>query len=40
MTGAMRDALELIRSLKEQYPNETEDRLINRFLKEVGATKH
>jgi hypothetical protein len=40
MTGAMRDALELIRSLKEQYPNETEDQLISRFLKEVGATKH
>ena len=28
MTGAMRDALELIRSLKEQYPDETEDQLI------------
>jgi hypothetical protein len=27
MTEAMRDALELIRSLKEQYPDETEDQL-------------
>jgi hypothetical protein len=35
MTGAMRDALELIRSLKEQYPDETEDQLISRFLKEL-----
>ena len=25
MTEAMRDALELIRSLKEQYPDETDD---------------
>jgi hypothetical protein len=35
MTGAMRDALELIRSLKEQYPDETEDQLISRFQKEL-----
>ena len=28
MTGAMRDALELIRSLKKQYPDETEDQLV------------
>ena len=35
MTEAMRDALELIRSLKEQYPDETEDQLISRFLKEL-----
>ena len=35
MTGAMRDALELIRSLKEQYPDETEDQLISRFHKEL-----
>jgi len=28
-----RDALELIRSLKEQYPDETEDQLISRFQK-------
>jgi 2-polyprenyl-6-methoxyphenol hydroxylase-like FAD-dependent oxidoreductase len=32
---AMRDALELIRSLKEQYPDETEDQLISRFHKEL-----
>ena len=37
MTGAMRDALELIRSLKEQYPDETEDQLISRFHKELEA---
>jgi 2-polyprenyl-6-methoxyphenol hydroxylase-like FAD-dependent oxidoreductase len=35
MTGAMRDALELIRSLKKQYPDETEDQLISRFQKEL-----
>jgi hypothetical protein len=35
MTEAMRDALELIRSLKEQYPDETEDQLISRFQKEL-----
>src|SRR4029077_4707192 len=35
MTEAMRDALELIRSLKEQYPEETEDQLISRFHKEL-----
>jgi hypothetical protein len=35
MTAAMRDALELIRSLKEQYPDETEDQLISRFHKEL-----
>ena len=35
MTGAKGDALELIRSLKEQYPDETEDQLISRFLKEL-----
>jgi hypothetical protein len=34
MTGAKGDALELIRSLKEQYPDETEDQLISR-LKEL-----
>jgi hypothetical protein len=39
MTGAMRDALELIRSLKEQYPKETEDRLISRFQKELEGDK-
>ena len=37
MRGAMRDALELIRSLKEQYPDETEDQLISRFHKELEA---
>jgi hypothetical protein len=37
MTGAMRDALELIRSLKKQYPDETEDQLISRFLKELES---
>jgi hypothetical protein len=31
MTGAMREALELIRSLKKQYPDETEDQLVSRF---------
>jgi hypothetical protein len=31
VTGAKGDALELIRSLKEQYPDETEDQLISRF---------
>jgi 2-polyprenyl-6-methoxyphenol hydroxylase-like FAD-dependent oxidoreductase len=36
MTGAMRDALELIRSLKETHPDETEDQLISRFQKELG----
>jgi hypothetical protein len=35
MTEAMRDALALIRSLKEQYPDETEDQLISRFQKEL-----
>ena len=35
MTGAKGDALELIRSLKEQYPDETEDQLISWFLKEL-----
>jgi hypothetical protein len=35
MTGAMRDALELMRSLKERYPDETEDQLISRFQKEL-----
>jgi hypothetical protein len=35
MTGAIPDALELIRSLKEQYPDETEDQLISRFQKEL-----
>jgi 2-polyprenyl-6-methoxyphenol hydroxylase-like FAD-dependent oxidoreductase len=35
MTGAMRDALELIRSLKEAHPDETEDQLISRFQKEL-----
>ena len=35
MTGAMRDALELIRSLKETHPDETEDQLISRFQKEL-----
>jgi hypothetical protein len=33
--GAMRDALELIRSLKKQYPDETEDQLVSRFQKEL-----
>jgi 2-polyprenyl-6-methoxyphenol hydroxylase-like FAD-dependent oxidoreductase len=35
MAGAMRDALELIRSLKKQYPDETEDQLVSRFQKEL-----
>jgi 2-polyprenyl-6-methoxyphenol hydroxylase-like FAD-dependent oxidoreductase len=35
MTDAMRDALQLIRSLKEQHPDETEDQLISRFHKEL-----
>jgi hypothetical protein len=35
MTEAMRDALELIRRLKEQSPDETEDQLISRFQKEL-----
>ena len=39
MTGAMRDALELIRSLKKQYPDETEDQLVSRFLKELEADR-
>jgi hypothetical protein len=39
MTGAMRDALELIRSLKEQYPDETEDQLISRFQKELEGDR-
>ena len=39
MTGAMRDALELIRSLKKQYPDETEDQLIGRFQKELEADR-
>ena len=39
MTGAMRDALELIRSLKKQYPDETEDQLVSRFQKELEADR-
>ena len=39
MTGAMRDALELIRSLKKQYPSETEDQLASRFQKELEADR-
>ena len=39
MTGAMRDALELIRNLKEQYPDETEDQLISRFQKELEGDR-
>ena len=39
MTGAMRDALELIRSLKKQYPGETEDQLVSRFQKELEADR-
>jgi hypothetical protein len=31
----MRDALELIRSLKETHPDETEDQLVSRFQKEL-----
>ena len=37
MTGAMHDALELIRSRKKQYPDETEDQLVSRFQKELEA---
>jgi hypothetical protein len=36
MTGAMRDALELTRSLKKQYPDETEDQLVSRFQRARG----
>jgi hypothetical protein len=39
MTGAMRDALELIRSLKKQYPDETEDQLVSRFQKELEGDR-
>ena len=39
MTGAMRDALELIQSLKKQYPDETEDQLVSRFHKELEADR-
>ena len=39
MTEAMRDALELIRRLKEQYPDETEDQLISRFQKELEGDR-
>ena len=39
MTGATRDALELIRSLKKQYPDETDDQLVSRFQKELEATE-
>jgi 2-polyprenyl-6-methoxyphenol hydroxylase-like FAD-dependent oxidoreductase len=39
MTSAMRDALELIRSLKKQYPDETEDQLVSRFQKELEADR-
>ena len=39
MTAAMRDALELIRSLKNQYPDETEDQLVSRFQKELEADR-
>ena len=38
-TGAMSDALELIRSLKKQYPDETEDQLISRFQKELEGDR-
>jgi len=37
MPGARRDARELIRSLKELYPDETEDQTISRFRKELEA---
>jgi hypothetical protein len=37
MTESMRDALELIRSLKAQYPDETEDQLISRLEKDRFA---
>ena len=39
MTEGMRDALGLIRSLKKQYPDETEDQLISRFQKELEADR-
>ena len=39
MTGAMRDALELIRSLKKQYPDETEDQLFQKELEADRALK-
>ena len=39
MTGAMRDALELIRSLKKQYPDETEDQLFQKELEADRASK-
>jgi hypothetical protein len=40
MAGAkLRDALELIRSLKEQYPDETEDQWFSRFQKELEGDK-
>ena len=39
MTGASRDALELIRSRKKQYPDETDDQLVSRFQKELEATE-
>jgi 2-polyprenyl-6-methoxyphenol hydroxylase-like FAD-dependent oxidoreductase len=39
MTAAMRDALELIRSLKKQYPDETEDQLVSRFQKELEGDR-
>jgi DNA-directed RNA polymerase sigma subunit (sigma70/sigma32) len=39
MTGAMRDALELIRSLKKRYPDDTEDQLVSWFQKELGADR-
>jgi hypothetical protein len=39
MTAAMRDALELIRSLKKQYPDDTEDQLVSRFQKELEADR-
>ena len=38
-TEATRDALELIRSLKKQYPDETEDQLVSRFQKEREADR-
>jgi hypothetical protein len=40
MAGAkLRDALEPIRSLKEQYPDETEDQWFSRFQKELEGDK-
>jgi hypothetical protein len=39
MTGAMRDALELIRSLKEQYPDETEDQGSRRTQRNRAPTE-